>query len=302
MTIEPGPLRTVIAAAEHGSFRRAAAALEVKQSTLSRRVRRLEEELGVKLFKRTSGGVHVTATGGDVVRTAKHLLERMDRMISTAQASGRGEAGDIRIGVCTSLSAGKLRSAVASYIKASPDVEVRLIERSHLGLLDGLRTGDMDIVIVVGQARDHSGSSMLLWSERIFVALPAGHHLINKDTIFWSDLKGEAFLLSQRDPGSDLRNILVQKLSAPGEAPKIARWDVSSESILAMLETGQRISVHCESCAGVTFPGVVYREVRDASGPSYIPFTACWQDDNRNPALARVLNLLRMHSQPTPIT
>lgn len=56
MTIEPGPLRTVIAAAEYGSFRRAAAALEVKQSTLSRRVRRLEEQLGIKLFERSSGG------------------------------------------------------------------------------------------------------------------------------------------------------------------------------------------------------------------------------------------------------
>lgn len=302
MTIEPGPLRTVIAAAEYGSFRRAAAALEVKQSTLSRRVRRLEEQLGIKLFERSSGGVHITPTGGDVVRTAKSLLEQMDRMSSTARAAGRGEAGDIRIGVCTSPSASKLRAAVASYIKASPDVQIRLIERSRPRLLDGLRTGDMDIVIVVGETRDYPGSSMLLWSERIIVALPAEHRLTNKDMIFWSDLKGEAFLLSRRDPGSDLRNIVVQKLSAPGEAPDIASWDVSSESILAMLEAGQRISVHCESCAGLTFPGVVYREVRDASGPSYIPFTACWQGDNKNPALARFLELLRAHHQPTSIT
>lgn len=302
MTIEPGPLRTVIMAAEYGSFRRAAAALHVKQSTLSRRIHRLEEQLGVKLFERTSGGVRVTATGGEVVRTARHLLERMDRMISTARAAGCGEAGDIRIGVCSSLSAGNLRAALASYIKASPGVEIRLVESSRPRLLDGLRTGDMDIVIVVGETRDYPGSSMLLWSERIIVALPAEHHLINKDMIFWSDLKDESFLLSRRDPGSDLRNIVVQKLSAPGGAPDITIWDVSSESILAMLEAGQRISVHCESCAGLTFPGVVYREVRDASGPSYIPFTTCWQDDNKNPALARFLELLRAHHQPMSIT
>ncbi len=302
MTIEPEPLRTVIAAAEHGSFRRAAAALDVKQSTLSRRGRRLGDYLGVKLFERSSGGVHVTAAGGDVVRTARRLLEQMDRMVLTARSAGRGEGGDITIGVCTSLSASKLRAVLTGYLQASPHIEIDIVERSRAQLLDGLRMGDMDIVIVVGETRDHSGPSILLWSERIIVALPAGHRLTGNDMIYWTDLKGELFLLSRRDPGPDLRNIIVQKLSAPGETPDIRSWDVSGESILAMLETGHRISVHCESCAGLTYPGVVYREVRDASGPSYVSFTACWDDANKNPALARFVDLLREHHPPALIT
>ncbi len=302
MIFEPEPLLTVIAAAEHGSFRRAASALDVKQSTLSRRVRRLEEYLGVKLFKRTSGGVHVTAAGGDVVRTARRLLEQMDRMVSTARSAGRGEGGDIAIGVCMSLSASKLRAALAGYAQASPHIEINIVERSRAQLVDRLRTGDLDIVIVVGEARDHSGPSMLLWSERVIVALPTGHRLAGNDMIYWTDLKGEPFLLSGRDPGPDLRNIIVQKVSAPGDAPDIAIWDVSSESILAMVETGHRISVHCESCAGLAYLGVVYREVRDASGPSYIPFTACWVEANENPALVRFVDLLQKLHQPTLIT
>lgn len=302
MTIEPGPLRTVIATAEHGSFRRAATALEVKQSTLSRRVRRLEEHLGVKLFERSSGGVHVTAAGGDVVRTARRLLEQMDRMVSTSRAAGRGEAGDITIGVCTSLSASKLRAVLAGYVEVSPHVGINIVERSRTRLLDGLRTGDTDIAIVVGEAKGHAGPAMPLWSERIIVALPAGHHLTSNDMIYWTDLKGEFFLLSRRDPGPDLRNIVMQKLSAPGEAPDIANWDVSGESILAMLETGHRISVQCESCAGLAYSGVVYREVRDASGPSYVAFTACWDNANRNPALTRFIDLLREHHPPALIT
>lgn len=302
MTIKPRPLRTVIAAAEHGSFRRAAAALDVKQSTLSRRVRQLEEEFGVKLFERSSSGVHVTAAGGDVVRMARRLLEQMDRMVSAAQSAGRGEAGKITIGVCTSLSASKLRTVVAGYVQTSPHIEINIVERSRAQLLDGLQAGDVDIVIVVGEARNHGGPSMLLWSERIIAALPAGHRLTSNDMIYWTDLKGELFLLSRRDPGPDLRNIIVQKLSAPGEAPDIASWDVSSESILAMLEAGHRISVHCESCAGLTYPGIVYREVRDGSGPSYITFTACWEETNKNAALARFLELLREQHPPALIT
>ena len=302
MTLEPGPLHAVTAAAEHGSFRRAAAALDIKQSTLSRRVRRLEEHLGVKLFERSSGGVHVTAAGGDVVRTARCLLEQMDRMVSSARSAGLGEAGNITIGICTSLSASKLRLILAGYIQASPHIEINIVERSRARLLDGLRSGDVDIVIVVGEAKDQGGPSMLLWSERIIVALPAGHRLTSNSMIYWTDLKRERFLLSQRDPGQDLRNIIVQKLSAPGEVLDIASWDVSSESILAMLETSHRISLLCESNAGLAYTGVVYRGVRDASGPTYVTFTACWDDANDNPALARFLELLRENHDLTSIT
>ncbi len=122
MAIDPGPFRTVIAAAEHGSFRRAAASLGVRQSTLSRRIRQLEEELGVRLFERSSGGVRVTAAGGDVVRAAQRLLELTDRVVSIARSAGRGEAGDISIGVCTSLSASKVRAVLTSYLQVSPHV------------------------------------------------------------------------------------------------------------------------------------------------------------------------------------
>jgi DNA-binding transcriptional LysR family regulator len=302
MTVELRSLRTVIAAAEHGSFRRAAAALNVRQSTLSRRVRQLEEQLGVELFERSSGGVRVTAAGGDVVRAARRLLEQIERMVSAARSAGRGEAGNITIGICTSLSASKLRAILAGYMQSSPHIEINIVERSRARLLDDIRTGDMDIAIIAGESREHGGLSMSLWSERIVVGLPAGHRLAGNDVIYWTDLKGESFLLSRRDPGPDLRNIIVRKLSAPGDTPDVASWDLSSESILAMLEAGHRISVHCESYAGLSYSGVVYREVRDASGPSYIPFTACWEEANKNPALARLVDLLRKLHHPTLVT
>lgn len=302
MAIELGPLRTVLAAAEHGSFRRAATALNLKQSTLSRRIGQLEEQLGVALFERHSGGVRITPAGLNVVRAARRVFEQIERMVSTARSAGQGEVGDIAIGLCTSLSASKLRAILARHIREFPELEVDIVERSRAQLLDGLRNGDMDIAIIVGEAREHSGPSMWLWSERIIVALPAQHRLASSGVIYWTDLKGESFLLSRRDPGPDLQNIIVQKLSAPGDTPNISSWDISSESILAMLETGRNVSVHCESWAGLTYPGVVYREVRDASGASYISFMACWENNNKNPALARFLDLLRNHHHPTLVT
>ena len=302
MDIELGLFRTVIAAAEHGSFRRTAAALNIRQSTLSRRIRDLEEQLGVDLFERSSGGVRVTPVGVDVVRKARRMLEQLDHIVSAARSVGSGDSGSITVGFCASLSASKLRALVSGYRQAFPEIEIQIIERSRALLLDGLKAGDMDIGIIMGELGEHSGPSLSLWSERIVVALPTQHRLVGHAVVYWTDLKGESFLLSRRDPGPDLHNIIVRKLSAPGDAPAIVSWDASSESILAMLEISHKISVHCESWTGLTYPGVIFREVRDTSGPSYVSFTACWQHENRSPALARFIDLLRAQHNPTLIT
>src|SRR5438105_2701111 len=91
-------LRYAIAAADHGSFRRAAEALLLRQSTLSRCIRRLEEHLKMTVFERSSGGVRATLAGRDFLRMARSILEQMDTLVTSAYSAGRGEAGRLAIG------------------------------------------------------------------------------------------------------------------------------------------------------------------------------------------------------------
>ena len=140
---------------------------------------------------------------------------------------------------------------------------------------------------------------MSLWSERIVAALSSRHPLSNSEVVDWSDLKDETFLLSQWEPGLDLRNLILKKLAAPGDAPKIETWDASNENVLGMVEAGIHVSIHFESWTSLAYTGVRFREIRDASGPSHITFTACWEEHNRNPALARFLETLRHTHHPT---
>ena len=69
-----------------------------------------------------------------------------------------------------------------------------------------------------------------------------------------------------------------------------------------MVEAGLHVSVHFESWTNLAYTGVRFREIRDASGPSHITFTACWEEHNRNPALARFLETLRQTHHPTNLT
>jgi DNA-binding transcriptional LysR family regulator len=114
MSVELPHLRYVAAAAEHRSFQRAASALNITQPTLSKRIRELENRLGVLLFERTTGGVHLTAQGEDVLAVAKRVLTDIDGMENYAKATKAGDAGHLRIGFYTAL-AGPLRDTVVSF-------------------------------------------------------------------------------------------------------------------------------------------------------------------------------------------
>ena len=105
-------LRYAIIAADHGSFRRAADAMLLRQSTLSRCIRQLEESVGMAVFERSSGGVRATPAGRDFLRVARSILEQLDALLATAHSTGRGEAGRLAIGFYTSLSAGNFRASL----------------------------------------------------------------------------------------------------------------------------------------------------------------------------------------------
>lgn len=285
-------LRYVAAAAHYRSFRRAADALGVKQSTLSRCIRQMEERLGVAVFERSSGGVRLTTAGAEIVRASRHVVETLDQITATAKAAGRGEAGRLTIGFYTSLSAGNLRASLIDHARRFPEVEIHTVEGARTSLFAGLARGALDIAIVTGEPTAREGKAMALWSERIMVALPESHRLAANEIVYWTDLRAETFLLSQRDPGPEIQDILLAKLASPGDRPKVVSHDVSRETIKSLVGAGFGVSLMCEACVGATCADVIYREARDGNGPSRISYAAYWQGDNGNPALAHFLKLL----------
>lgn len=291
-TIAIQHLRYVVAAAEYGSFRQAAEVLRLEQSTLSRRVRQLEESIGVTVFERSSGGVRATPAGRDFLRIARSILEQMDALVTTTRNTGRGEAGRLAVGFYTSLSAGNLRATLVDFRLRFPQVELGMAERSRTRLVTALRNGALDIVIATGGSPLFDSRVLPLWSERILIALPEGHSLASRDTIYWTDLRAETVLLSQYDPGQELEDLLTAKLVSPADRPKIERHDVSRGIIKSLVCAGFGVSLVTESDIGANFAGLTFRAVRDGTGPSLVGYSAHWRDDNENPALSSFLKLL----------
>src|SRR5690606_9742566 len=103
---------------------------------------------------------------------------------------------------------------------------------------------------------------------------------------------GEHFLLTERDPGPETRNMLLGKLGMPGYVPEIDMDDVARETVLSAIALGGRISIIAESALGIQVPGVVFREVHEANGHTRIGFSGYWRADNENKVLHRFLDFV----------
>jgi DNA-binding transcriptional LysR family regulator len=158
--------------------------------------------------------------------------------------------------------------------------------------MNALRNGAVDIIISPGRPLSVENRALSLWSERILVSLPDDHPLVDREAVYWTDLRKETVLLSQYDPGRELEDLLVSKLVVPEDRPKIERHDVSRGIIKSLISMGLGVSIVMESDIGATFAKLVYRELRDGTGTTRVDFSANWRADNENPALDNFLKLL----------
>lgn len=293
MSFDIRQLRYAVAAADHGSFYKAAEALDVEQSTLSRNILRLERALGATLFNRTRAGVTLTIVGARFVRSARYMVSHADSIIELTRAAGHGRAGSLIVGHNSSVSSGNLRATILGWQELNPDVDLESVERDRMSLLAGLNAGHIDIAILLGEANPNGFQREPFWSEHILAAVPVSHPLAQRDIVHWTDLRTEHFTLTEADPGPDIRDLLLGRIARSGAPPDIKLSQTSRETILSLLGAGQRLSVVCEGSVGVGYPDVVYRPIHGEQGPALTVYSGYWRADNSNPPLRRFLAFVR---------
>lgn len=292
MPIELQDLRWAIIATQHRSLRQAAEALNIRQSTLSRRLRGLESMLGVQLFQRTNGGTRPTTEGLEFLDAARRIIGEAETITARLKSRSRGESGRLTIGIHASLSAGNLRATLIEYRKRFPDVETHLVDGSSDQLIADLASSAVDIAFVAeGHAR-WDGRSLPVWSERVVVALPEDHPLSRRETIHWADLKAEVLLVPLRGPGPEFLKLLANKLGCQ-DAGRLNHHEVALDRLLTMVGAGWGILVALEGATGATYPGVTFREVHESDGPTRLNFWAYWRKTNSNPSLRPFLDMVR---------
>ena len=184
--IELRQLRYLIAAANSGSFSRAARTLNIKQATLSRHILEVEQRLGIALFDRKTRGATLTPNGQRYLRTARRIVNEFEELNAWVRTTRDGETGRLAVGFYTSFSAGNLRATLNEFHDRLPAIKVRGFERDRHLLLAGIESGLLDIAIMIGERPYPGIKSRPLWSERHLVVMPETHRLASIGKIWWA--------------------------------------------------------------------------------------------------------------------
>ncbi len=297
-SIELRHLRYFVAAAEHGSFRRAGVALEVKESSISRSVRDLEDEIGVSLFIRHSSGVNLTLAGQRYLSRTRQALDQIREAGEEAAAFGRAEEGHLRVGLFSKLASGFLADLFHRYDQRYSGVHIDFVEAPAESHAAAIRRFDLDAAYILGRQGWGDCDAIPLWSEPLFFALPRLHRLAQSVTLSWRDLVDETFLVRTQGSGNEVRGFLERKFRELDISPRISTQQVARYSLLGLVATGRGIVPVLESEAVISLPEVVYRPLAG----EVIPFSVIYSPKNDNPAVRTLLSLTRKMAQERAAT
>jgi LysR family hydrogen peroxide-inducible transcriptional activator len=229
-------LRYVVALADHGHFGRAAAACDIGQSTLSTQIKKLEAQLGVTLFERTTKSVSVTAFGADIVGRARQVLADVEAIASVGQTVSGPLAGSFSLGVIPTLGPYLLPWLVPALRSDYPELRLAVREDLTAPLLERLASHRLDAALVALPVPDDRLDTMPLFDEPFWFAEPKGRKPAETRMMTEQDLRGQRLLLLTE--GHCLRD---QALAICRTADRDAEGDfraTSLETILQMVATG----------------------------------------------------------------
>ena len=221
-------LKYIVAVAREKHFGRAAEGCFVSQPTLSVAIKKLEDELEVKLFERSANEVSVTPLGEEIVRQAQSVLEQAAAIKEIAKRGKDPLAGPLRLGVIYTIGPYLLPDLVRQAIARTPQMPLMLQENFTVKLLEMLRTGEIDCAVMAEPFPDTGLALAALYDEPFLAAVPTTHPLAERKTITAQELKAETMLLL--GTGHCFRDHVLEV------CPEFARFSSDAEGIRKSFE------------------------------------------------------------------
>lgn len=289
LSLEFGLFRYALAAADHGSFRRAAAALEVQQSSVSRGVRSLEHRVGTSLFERSHAGVRPTPAGEKFLQEAMLGFDHLERAMHRVTAVQRGEHGELTIAI--SVPFALLGDTVARFREKHRGVSIEMVEGTCDTGIMLVEQRKSDIAFVTRVSANGAARSLHLRDERMAAVLPKSHRLARQLETRLDELGSEMFILGAGSLGPRVAAHLKSEMSRSGAGPNLQFHRIGHCDVLNMIAWGFGITIDV-GCPDHPAPldGLVRVPL---AGMHTIPVQAVWMAANPNPALKTLIKLLR---------
>jgi len=225
-------LRVFVEVVKQGGFSAATRVLFSTQSTVSKAIKQLEDEVGVQLFDRVGRKVKLTVAGDLVYRHAIALLSERENLQNDLADLNGLRRGRIRLGLSRLGSANLFTSLVVQFRKRYPGVEIELVERGVLHLQEALREGDLDLAICRLPVPDDL-DWILVHDEPLMVLLSHEHPMATASAIELRQLADTPFILFEQ--GFALNSQIISACQVDGFTPRVAAYSGQSEFIQALV-------------------------------------------------------------------
>lgn len=278
-------LEYFVAVTEEQNFTRAAERVHISQSGVSAQIRQLERELGAPLFDRAARTATLTVAG-------KAALEHARAALAAARAVGQAVGdvtglirGQLTAGMVTGCTLTPLFDALASFHRAHPGVEISLLEDSSDRLVEKVRAGAVDLALVGTATGAPEGvEALTLISERLVVAVPAGHPLARQERVTLRDVA--AHPVACMPPGTGLRTVFDRACAAQDLHPAIALQASAADAIADLAARGLGVAVLSESMTRGHRDRLTAHLIQDVTTPALLALV--WRS-GQSPAVREVL-------------
>ena len=227
-------LRYFLAVAEELNFTRAAARLHVDQQALSTAIRELEQELGVRLFTRSTRHVALTPAGEVLIPAARRILTDVNDAVHQVQEAAAGRHGRLVVGVAIAVhGAAVVREPIRRFGEASPNVDLHVVGYDHSDPSAGLASGGSQAAFLLGPLTADGLDSVTVLREQRHVMLPADHPLAGREQLRAADLAGVTWLRVPAPESEWTRFWFQPPNGGPATGPEIrsgAEWVPAVES------------------------------------------------------------------------
>jgi DNA-binding transcriptional LysR family regulator len=292
LSMEFRHLRTIVAVARHRSFTKAAEELHLAQSAISQQIRRLEAEIGIEVFRRTSRSVEVTEEGKLLLDHAHRVLAEVDDLHSQLEELTGLLRGTLRIGGAWPFGPYDLYGVLAEFRAQHPGVAISMLEDTQEEMLGMVREDELDCAFAsvdpdaIGQ--DFAGT--LLWEDEFVVVTALDHPLAVRSHVTFEQLAMED-LITHRD-NSALRRRLEATLGRRGLEPRIAFICTEMNAVRALASKGLGVAVLPRSVAEQDGPPIVLRPFRPE--PVTWPIALVWRATRRQPPAVKAFLALAL--------
>jgi DNA-binding transcriptional LysR family regulator len=276
------------ASADAGNFTRAARILGVNTSSISRRIGRLEDELGLALFERTSAGVRLTAGGRDVMRHVRRALAALDAVRQSGLHNGTGETGEIRLGVRMAPQGQPLCGLLGRWRVQHPNVDISVSEMNDRDLAACLEAGRLDVALTMSYAVSPLAVSIPLYRSPLLAVLPPGHRLAGHSSVGWNDLRPETILVQGWDASQAAREFYASFL---GSGARFQAHAASQQSVFALVAAGFGVTMAANGAAEVAAPDVIFKPIDEPT--AFEQVALAWLPAREDPAVGRFVAFMR---------